>query len=71
MLLAKLEEWFTFPDEIKEVIELTDYSVQTRYPGDYYPISEEEYERAVDIASRAVEWVKKQLHEIIDSGSKE
>ena len=71
LLLAMLEEWVTLPDEIREVIEISDYSVQTRYPGDYYPISEEEYVRAVELAARVVGWVKNQLPGIHSSGSED
>lgn len=33
----------------------------TEQPGDYFPVSDEEYERAVELAARAVEWVAAQL----------
>jgi HEPN domain-containing protein len=49
------------PDEIREVIELSDYAVQMRYPGDYYPVSDEEYARAVDLAGRVLDWVCLQI----------
>ena len=47
-----------YPQEIKRAIELGDYAVQTRYPGEYAPVEKEEYEEAVRIARNAVEWFK-------------
>jgi HEPN domain-containing protein len=63
LLLAKLEEFRSVPDTIKEVVELTDYAVQTRYPGDYYPVTEAEYERALELAERVLGWVEAQILE--------
>lgn len=61
LLLMRLETHRKVPDAIREVIELTDYAVQMRYPGDYYPVSDEEYERAVELASRVLDWVSAQI----------
>ena len=46
----------TVPDEVKEAGRLTRYAVFTRYPGLDDPVTVEEYERAVEIAERVVEW---------------
>jgi len=40
---------------------LNDYAVQTRYPGDYTPISEDEYRDSVIMAEECVKWVDKKL----------
>ena len=61
LLLSQLEEYLTLPDAIKEVVELSDYAVQTRYPGDYYPVSEAEYRRALELARRVINWVEIQI----------
>jgi HEPN domain-containing protein len=61
LLIECLEVHQEVPDEIREVIELSDYAVQMRYPGDYYPVSDEEYARAVDLASRVLDWVCLQI----------
>jgi HEPN domain-containing protein len=58
MQLMKHQE---IPDTIREVIDLTDYAVHMRYPGEYYPVSDEEYERAIAVATRVVEWVTIQV----------
>jgi HEPN domain-containing protein len=57
LLLARLETYQEVPPAIREVVELSDYAVQMRYPGDYYPVSDEEYARAVDLADRVLNWV--------------
>ncbi|MCK5202165.1 MAG: HEPN domain-containing protein [Spirochaetales bacterium] len=47
------------PKEIREIGELSDYAVQTRYPGDYAEISREEYNKAIELAERAYNWAEK------------
>ena len=59
VLIEGLRKYEIIPDYVQDVFELTDYAVQTRYPGAYYPVTREEYERAVLIASRVIRWVKK------------
>ncbi len=61
LLIACLEFHQEVPDEIREVIELSDYAVQMRYPGDYYPVSDDEYARAVELAGRMLDWVCLQI----------
>ncbi len=61
LLLMQLMDYQEIPDTIREVVELTDYAVHMRYPGDYYPVGNEEYERAIEIAARVVEWVTTQV----------
>ena len=60
LLLERLEQHVAVPEPIREVLELTDYAVQIRYPGDYYPVSVEEYERALELAERVLSWVRSQ-----------
>lgn len=45
------------PEEVQKAKALTGYAVETRYPGDYVPVSEDEYLRAVDSAEKVVNWV--------------
>lgn len=54
------------PESIREIVELTDYAVQMRYPGDYYPVTQEEYNRAVELAQRSLNWVRSQIKTISD-----
>jgi HEPN domain-containing protein len=61
LILERLEQHVAVPESIREVVELSDYAVQIRYPGDYYPVSEEEYERALELAERVLRWVRSQI----------
>ena len=45
------------PAEIRKAIDLTDYAVKTRYPGESEPVTKEEYEEAVTIAETIYSWV--------------
>ena len=65
LLLTDLANYQDIPDAISEVVDLTDYAVQMRYPGDYYPVSDEEYARAVELAARVVAWVTAQVKDRI------
>jgi len=62
LLLTRLEQHLSVPPAVREVVELTDYAVQVRYPGDYYPVSEEEYRRAVVVAERVLNWATDRIH---------
>ncbi len=42
---------------------LTDYSVQSSYPGAYEPVTETEYRNTVKIAEKAIKWVEKKMKE--------
>jgi len=45
------------PREINEAIILNEYAVTTRYPGDWEPVTAEEYEEAVRLADEVWRWV--------------
>jgi HEPN domain-containing protein len=47
------------PDEIKDSISLTAYAVSTRYPGDFEPVDEQEYQEALETAKKVFDWVRK------------
>lgn len=59
VLLERLQKHIVLPPYIEDVLELSDYAIQTRYPGDYHPVTEEEYRRAIIISQKALKWVKK------------
>ena len=61
VLLKKVRAVIEYPQEIERTIELEDYAVQTRYPGEYAPVEKEEYEEAVRIARNAVEWFRENM----------
>jgi len=58
ILLEEIEKKIVIPSEIKEVISLNNYAVQTRYPGDYAPVDEEEYLEIKEISENVLNWVK-------------
>ena len=61
-LLTLLEnQGVTLPEEIKASAELTDYSVESRYPGPFEPVTEEEFQRALKIAQTVVVWAESQI----------
>ncbi len=46
------------PEDILEAGILTEYAVETRYPGDYIEIDNSEYEKAVKLAEKVFEWAE-------------
>jgi HEPN domain-containing protein len=64
LLIKELSKYITIPEEINETAILNDYAVQTRYPGDYTPIGEEEYKNAIKIAENCVNWIEKKHKEL-------
>ena len=52
------------PEQVKRSVILTGYAVATRYPGNYEPVSRDEWKDAVALAEAVVSWAMK----IIDSG---
>jgi hypothetical protein len=42
---------------------LTAYAVETRYPGDYEPVNEDDYLYAVTLARQVLNWAEKRLPE--------
>ena len=59
ILLERLQKYTDILDDIKVVLKLSAYAVQTRYPGEYYPVQRKEYQRAVNFAQKILTWVKK------------
>jgi HEPN domain-containing protein len=49
------------PDEIMNSISLTAYAVSTRYPGDFEPVDEQEYQEALETAKNVFDWVRKRI----------
>jgi HEPN domain-containing protein len=61
LLIKELSKDFTVPDEINDTVILNDYAVQTRYPGEYTPIEEDEYNEAIRVAENCVNWIKNKI----------
>ncbi len=47
----------SLPDFVKTSARLTRFAVTSRYPRIFPPTKQEEYEQALDIAERVVQWV--------------
>lgn len=61
VILQDVMNHYKVPEDLKNIIILNDYAVQTRYPGDYTPVDKEEYSKAISIAIKAVNWVEKAI----------
>ena len=51
ILLNEIKRFSDIPENIKEAAQLTNYAIQTRYPGEYDEITKEEYEESIKIAN--------------------
>lgn len=49
----------SFMFDIYETAGLTEYAITSRYPGDWEPVTEEEYRKAVEQAKMVYTWVEK------------
>lgn len=45
------------PDDVRHAVILTQYAVRTRYPGLVEPVTPSEYEGAVLLAEKVLDWV--------------
>jgi HEPN domain-containing protein len=52
---------YAVPEEIRRADELTDYALETRYPGLSEPVEVSEYRDAVDLAEAVVRWAEQQI----------
>ncbi len=61
-LLSLLETaGYPVPEEIRKADDLTDYAVETRYPGLTEPVGPTEYRDAVRLAEAVVRWAEEQI----------
>ena len=63
ILLYELEKHTGITENIKNAMDLTNYAVQTRYPGSYDDVTKDEYERALKIAKECLDWVESKINE--------
>ena len=55
LLLTRVEQaGQAVPEPVRAAAALTDYAVETRYPGPFEPVTQEEYEEAVRVAGEAL-----------------
>jgi HEPN domain-containing protein len=64
-LITNLEEHTEIPKNVRKSINLTNYAIQTRYPGEYTDITKEEYEESIIIAKDCLDWVESKIDENI------
>ncbi len=48
------------PENLQNAKILISYAVETRYPGDYEPVDEEDLRKAIEIAKKVLKWVEKE-----------
>jgi HEPN domain-containing protein len=56
-----LEKHIQIDDEVKSVLKLYNFAVQTRYPGEYVEIEKEEYEQSIIIAENCLKWIEEKI----------
>jgi HEPN domain-containing protein len=61
ILLQELEKHTPINDEMKSVLKLYNFAVQTRYPGEYVKIDKEEYEQSITIAENCLKWIEEKI----------
>ena len=57
-LLDLLPQGMVLPSEVEAAASLTDYAVLTRYPGNFEPVTEEEYREAIYLAEAVIYWAE-------------
>jgi HEPN domain-containing protein len=62
LTLAK-ESGLELPESILDVARLTDYAVESRYPGVSEAVTTEEYESALRLAEEVVAWAARVVEE--------
>ena len=63
LLLSILEEdGENVPNDIRRATRLTPYAVDIRYPGVERPVSEHEYESAIEVAEAVIRWAADRLY---------
>lgn len=50
-----------WPEELDDASMLTDYALQTRYPGSGVEVTEKEYQEAIQIAKATLDWAKNHI----------
>lgn len=53
---------FEIPHAVDEAFQLSQYSVQTRYPGEWEPVSRKEAQEAIERAAIVLAWVEGKLN---------
>ena len=63
-LLSSLEKsGESISNALQEAVVLTEHAVTTRYPGDYEPVSEDEYLKTLELAQFVYDWVQERINQ--------
>lgn len=63
LLIERIEQYVSVPEQIRAAVTLSNYAVQTRYPGEYTPVSETEYQEALALVEAVVAWSRRQIEQ--------
>ncbi len=55
------EEGYNIPDNVDEAFELSQSAVQTRYPGEWEPVTKTEAKHSLERAALVLRWVEAQI----------
>lgn len=58
-----ISKGITFPDELRAVVDLSQYAVLQRYPGDDALVTDQERQIAVQLAEQPVSWAESTIQE--------
>lgn len=58
ILLNLLMQCLAIPDELRDIVDLNPYAVNTRYPGEIELVTEDDYHEAIRLASITVQWAE-------------
>ncbi len=53
----------TIPNGVDEAFMLSEYAIQTRYPGEWEPVTKAEARRAIELAGLVLAWVEVQMQD--------
>ena len=62
LITGLVETGINIPDNIKLAKKLTDYAVETRYPHIEEPLTEDDFNDALEIAQNVYKWAENQLN---------
>jgi HEPN domain-containing protein len=58
LLILICDSGISVQPELEDVNALSRFAVETRYPGDFEPITPDEVEHAIELAEKAVAWAR-------------
>jgi HEPN domain-containing protein len=65
------KENLPIPKDVYNARILTGYAVETRYPGEYEPVNEDDYLNALALAEKVMKWTETRMSEYVNAGVRE